>query len=396
MADALDERQLRMAQRLLKRALEHPRALEIFADCADAQDVESDALSELGEYDGRWLTFAGELRALSAKVLADDPDLWERDYPQPEAVQVPKAREMDGAKTDAAIAYTAGWNACREEFLAAAPQPPAQAEPCDMGPICIGCEPRGPRGECPGAQAEVRGGEPFAWIVCWPDDDGVLHPGFAAAWKDAAHEHINDAISEGVDEASKWVVRPVYIRPAPAAPQAGEAEPLFLLHTGQIDGGGEQDEWETEANSWTAVEEFCRQHPGKTIGLYPASQPMSREGLSQAAHDVLAERRRQIEAEGWTPEHDDEHGLGELARAAACYALHAASQASEHPGISLSLESSALGVWPWDQSWHKPGDQRRNLVKAGALILAELERLDRASAHGIGSGSGSGTGASHA
>lgn len=44
--------------------------------------------------------------------------------------------------------------------LYAAPQPPAQTEPCDMGPICIVCEPRGPRGECPGAQAEARGDEP--------------------------------------------------------------------------------------------------------------------------------------------------------------------------------------------------------------------------------------------
>lgn len=47
-------------------------------------------------------------------------------------------------------------------------------------------------------------------------------------------------------------------------------EPLFLLHTGQIDSGGEQDEWETEADSYKRVEEFCRQHPSKTIGLFPA------------------------------------------------------------------------------------------------------------------------------
>ncbi|AFQ48272.1 hypothetical protein [Burkholderia cepacia] len=35
--------------------------------------------------------------------------------------------------------------------------------------------------------------------------------------------------------------------------------------------------------------------------------------------------------------------------------------------------------WPktWEPSWSKPTTPRRNLVKAGALILAELERLDR-------------------
>ena len=87
----------------------------------------------------------------------------------------------------------------------------------------------------------------------------------------------------------------------------------------------------------------------------------------QAAQDVLAERRRQIEAEGWTPEHDDEHSVGELAKAAACYAL-----------VSAGFNPDAIiTVWPWHRLWWKPSDKRRSLVKAGALILAEIERLDR-------------------
>lgn len=51
--------------------------------------------------------------------------------------------------------------------------------------------------------------------------------------------------------------------------------------------------------------------------------------LTQAALDVLAERRRQIEAEGWTPEHDDEHSNGELSDAAGCYALVAINNTSQ-------------------------------------------------------------------
>lgn len=56
---------------------------------------------------------------------------------------------------------------------------------------------------------------------------------------------------------------------------AQQAEPLFLLHTGKIDGGGEQDEWETEADSGARVDAFCAAHPGQTIGLYahPPAQP---------------------------------------------------------------------------------------------------------------------------
>lgn len=91
---------------------------------------------------------------------------------------------------------------------------------------------------------------------------------------------------------------------------------------------------------------------------------------SEAVADVLAERQRQISVEGWTPEHDDEHTDDELSLAAASYA------------ICDRAHMSPPGFWPWDRKWWKPSDQpRRNLIKAGALILAEIERLDRA--HGI-------------
>lgn len=91
--------------------------------------------------------------------------------------------------------------------------------------------------------------------------------------------------------------------------------------------------------------------------------------LTKAAADVLAERRRQIEAEGWTPEHDDEHSDGSLARAAVCYALSGAQ--FDRPSLSV--------LWPksWSSGWLKPTNARRDLVKAAALILAEIERLDR-------------------
>ena len=90
--------------------------------------------------------------------------------------------------------------------------------------------------------------------------------------------------------------------------------------------------------------------------------------MSKAAGDVLAERKRQIEAEGWTLDRDDEYTRFELARAGACYAEYGNWPAhSEVPPNS----------WPWPAAWWKPSDYRRNLVKAAALILAEIERLDR-------------------
>ncbi|WP_228292009.1 hypothetical protein [Pseudomonas aeruginosa] len=97
--------------------------------------------------------------------------------------------------------------------------------------------------------------------------------------------------------------------------------------------------------------------------------------VPQAWIDVQEERRRQITAEGWTPEHDDEHSHGQMARAAACYAL--AGSSAPNDGTAALLVSLA---WPWDQQWWKPSTARRDLIKAGALILAEIERIDRAAA----------------
>ncbi|MHA9129190.1 ead/Ea22-like family protein [Klebsiella pneumoniae] len=91
--------------------------------------------------------------------------------------------------------------------------------------------------------------------------------------------------------------------------------------------------------------------------------------VTAAAADVLAERKRQVSAEGWTPGHDDEYEHGELADAAGCYAL-----SSE----LFDCAGEPPRPWPWPDEWWKPTNRRRDLVKAGALILAEIERLDRA------------------
>ncbi|EMZ55212.1 hypothetical protein HMPREF1224_06954 [Pseudomonas sp. P179] len=87
--------------------------------------------------------------------------------------------------------------------------------------------------------------------------------------------------------------------------------------------------------------------------------------VPQAWLDIQAERRRQVEAEGWTPEHDDLYCAAELPRAAAAYILNGAND-------------EAPAIWPFVAKWWKPRDARSNYVRAGALILAEIERLDRA------------------
>ncbi|HIE1750468.1 TPA: hypothetical protein ACXJUT_001987 [Pseudomonas aeruginosa] len=117
---------------------------------------------------------------------------------------------------------------------------------------------------------------------------------------------------------------------------------------------------------------------GGTISF--AHHPVAQTGqVPQAWLDVQAERRRQITAEGWTPEHDDAHSHGQMARAAACYAL--AGSSAPNDGTAALLVSLA---WPWDQQWWKPTTARRDLVKACALALAEIERLDRVTTSPLG------------
>lgn len=98
-----------------------------------------------------------------------------------------------------------------------------------------------------------------------------------------------------------------------------------------------------------------------------------------AAVSVLLERQRQIESEGWTAEHDDQHhDMGDLASAGAAYALAGADLLDPYSDDRYGKDNPP-DVWPagWGKHWWKPADPRRNLVKAAALILAEIERLDR-------------------
>ncbi|EPM7254402.1 TPA: hypothetical protein ACRM5L_004645 [Pseudomonas aeruginosa] len=125
----------------------------------------------------------------------------------------------------------------------------------------------------------------------------------------------------------------------------------------------------------TNVVECCCDEYAEEFKLLAAAPTQAQHSVPKAWLDVQAERRRQVENEGWTPEHDDEHSYGQMGRAAACYAL--AGSSAPNDGTAALLVSLA---WPWDEQWWKPSTARRDLVKACALALAEIERLDRATA----------------
>ncbi|EPG8764583.1 ead/Ea22-like family protein [Raoultella ornithinolytica] len=117
------------------------------------------------------------------------------------------------------------------------------------------------------------------------------------------------------------------------------------------------------------LQQGCENDPRthEIIDLQERIAELESRTVTAAAADVLAERQRQVTAEGWTAERDDGYQNSELADAAACYAIHAHNQGFSTPAH-----------WPWSQDWWKQTSPRRDLVKAGALILAEIERLDRA------------------
>lgn len=110
-----------------------------------------------------------------------------------------------------------------------------------------------------------------------------------------------------------------------------------------------------------------------TLVVPPAQTWMGRTALA----DVALERMRQIEAEGYVPAHDDRYQGDELAIAGACYAMPPEQQPTLTRTESDGQAYVIPRLWPWHARWWKPTTRRRNLVKACALLVAEIERIDR-------------------
>ena len=119
------------------------------------------------------------------------------------------------------------------------------------------------------------------------------------------------------------------------------------------------------ACSWNCLAVLAAQRAGST---------------ADAAVRIVAERERQITAEGWSPEHDEQHAKGELARAGVAYARRHAGVAPPDEGLGTALGYLGQGSndrlpadWPWDAEWWKPRALQPDLIRAGALLAAELD-----------------------
>lgn len=198
------------------------------------------------------------------------------------------------------------------------------------------------------------------FIVLDPKEGIVHHTYTADLGRSFGHDHIKDAQERDSTTAHRWVVRPVF-----ASPQVQDDKTARMKVAAALDCEGVNFSWPYLTG---AIKELVKAER-ELVQLKSQTQADVRDALTPAARDVLAERARQISAEGWTPERDDQYVHGDLATAAGCYAMWTLAYPAGDP----------VHYWPWPKEWWKPSaDRRRNRVKAAALLLAEIERIDRA------------------
>jgi len=159
-----------------------------------------------------------------------------------------------------------------------------------------------------------------------------------------------------VDKAVAWDMRQKALVGERAAGFAEGVEAAAAWHDARA-----KLERQSGSISGALAEEYAAQ------AIRALTPPAAPDALLPAWRDVLGERQRQMSVECWTPGHDDEHRRGELALAAAAYCVH-----------GLDVPVSGPDLWPWAYEWWKPKGRRSNLVRSAALLLAEIERLDRA------------------
>lgn len=168
-----------------------------------------------------------------------------------------------------------------------------------------------------------------------------------------AGEITPDGPMTAADEADPLVVNGVR---HPNLTRANEARRAAGILPRQSNSGGGAQRAPEAAGDATTI-----RHPLADAGPQP-------HPTNEALRLIAVERARQVESHGWTPDHDDEvNGDGELAQAAAAYACGACDDAD------------AYLFWPggWNPDAFKPTGTIRDLVKAGALLLAEIERRQR-------------------
>lgn len=110
---------------------------------------------------------------------------------------------------------------------------------------------------------------------------------------------------------------------------------------------------------------------------FPRFQPnhdaVRQMGLGLIGSEIILERFRQIEEYDYDASHDDTHRQGEIAAMAAAYSQ--LSTDHENEAVQQHVQGE---LWPWDETMPRHHSRRDLLITAAALLVAEIERIDRA------------------
>lgn len=158
----------------------------------------------------------------------------------------------------------------------------------------------------------------------------------------------------------------------------GEHHPVaWVIHWRDVNAATEEVQQRRSVFLHNAVADFRTIDPGARVTpLYDATPPYG-NCPSAGMRAIADERRRQVEAEGFSPEADSDYKAGELAKAALAYVQLAAMDLAAG-GREHIATGTPPACWPWHRLWWTPRDARRDLVRAGALIAAQLDVIDSA------------------
>ncbi|WP_439449807.1 hypothetical protein [Stenotrophomonas sp. ATs4] len=178
----------------------------------------------------------------------------------------------------------------------------------------------------------------------------------------------------GHDDGSRWVheARDA-LAAALAARQPVEIDSESALRKARL-ALAEQCEWGSEKRACLSGE-LDSSPAMKALISVCATPPAQAVDLGTGVAAIADERQRQLQAEGFTREKDQQYRRGELAKAATAYVQLAAMDLETGTRDHIAWHGPPA-VWPWAREWWKPVDARRDLVRAGALIAAQIDLID--------------------
>lgn len=135
-------------------------------------------------------------------------------------------------------------------------------------------------------------------------------------------------------------------------------------------------------DTWSVIERVAKNWDGCSIGPAIRSEaekvigkPAQAVGLGTGIKAIASERERQLCIEGFSRDSDEQYREGELARAATAYVQLAAMDLQVGSRKHIASQEPPF-FWPWAPEWWKPVDARHDLVRAGALIAAQIDLID--------------------